>query len=37
VHTRVYNQDGVLVAHFKRLVLVPRISPGGGGAEGNVD
>ena len=24
VHTRAYNQDGVLVAEFKRLVLVPR-------------
>ena len=24
VHTRVFNQDGVLVAHFKRAVLVPR-------------
>ncbi len=24
VHTRVKNQDGVLVAEFKRLVLVPR-------------
>jgi acyl dehydratase len=24
VHTRVLNQDGVLVAQFKRLVLVPR-------------
>ncbi len=24
VHTRVLNQDGVLVAEFKRLVLVPR-------------
>ena len=24
VHTRVVNQDGVLVAEFKRLVLVPR-------------
>ena len=23
VHTRVYNQDGTLVAEFKRLVLVP--------------
>ena len=23
VHTRVLNQDGVLVAEFKRLVLVP--------------
>jgi acyl dehydratase len=29
VHTRVLNQDGVLVAEFKRLVLVPRRSPGG--------
>src|SRR5918994_7035320 len=28
VHTRVLNQDGVLVAEFKRLVLVPR-RPGG--------
>ena len=28
VHTRVLNQDGVLVAEFKRLVLVPRRSPG---------
>jgi acyl dehydratase len=26
VHTRVLNQDGVLVAEFKRLVLVPRKS-----------
>src|SRR5947209_1393499 len=26
VHTRVLNQDGVLVAEFKRLVLVPRRS-----------
>ena len=24
VHTRVFNQDGDLVAEFKRLVLVPR-------------
>ncbi|MEY2516229.1 MAG: hypothetical protein QOJ89_3587, partial [bacterium] len=24
VHTRVLNQNGVLVAEFKRLVLVPR-------------
>jgi acyl dehydratase len=24
VHTRVLNQDGVVVAEFKRLVLVPR-------------
>ena len=28
VHTRVLNQDGVLVAEFKRLVLVPRKTPG---------
>src|SRR3954471_14498920 len=28
VHTRVFNQDGVLVAQFKRLVLVPRRHPG---------
>ena len=28
VHTRVFNQDGVLVAEFKRLVLVPRKNPG---------
>ena len=28
VHTRVYNQDGVLVAEFKRLVLVPAEDPG---------
>ncbi len=27
VHTRVLNQDGVLVAEFKRLVLVPRKNP----------
>jgi acyl dehydratase len=37
VHTRVLNQDGVLVAEFKRLVLVPRKNPGGGAAEGNVE
>src|SRR5438552_247361 len=43
VHTRVLNQDGVLVAEFKRLVLVPRKTHGGAGAadgdspEGNVD
>jgi acyl dehydratase len=29
VHTRVLNQDGVLVAEFKRLVLVPKASPTG--------
>ncbi len=29
VHTRVLNQDGVLVAEFKRLVLVPKASPSG--------
>ena len=28
VHTRVHNQDGVLVAEFKRLVLVPRRDAG---------
>ncbi len=31
VHTRVHNQDGVLVAQFKRLVLVPRREPGAAG------
>jgi acyl dehydratase len=30
VHTRVFNQDGTLVAEFKRLVLVPRKTPGDG-------
>ena len=29
VHTRVYKQDGTLVAEFKRSVLVPRKNPGG--------
>src|SRR3954465_1551895 len=28
VHTRVFTQDAVLVAEFKRLVLVPRRTPG---------
>jgi acyl dehydratase len=28
VHTRVLNQDGTLVAEFKRLVLVPKKNPG---------
>ena len=45
VHTRVLNKDGVLVAEFKRLVLVPRKNgipghPEGGGsrsAEANVE
>jgi acyl dehydratase len=38
VHTRAYNQDGVLVAEFKRVVLVPRRDQGdGGGAEANVE
>jgi acyl dehydratase len=38
VHTRVYNQDGVLVAEFKRVVLVPRKSPGEPAhSEGNVE
>ena len=30
VHTRVYKQDGTLVAEFKRAVLVPRKEPGDG-------
>src|SRR5256886_12084546 len=39
VHTRVLNQDGVLVAEFKRLVLVPRKTPGAPmeSAESNVE
>src|SRR3954451_4335557 len=39
VHTRVYNQDGTLVAEFKRAVLVPRREPGEplAQAEGNVE
>jgi len=28
VHTRVFNQEGTLVAEFKRAVLVPRRHPG---------
>src|ERR687895_1831618 len=38
VHTRVYKQDGTLVAEFKRAVLVPR-TPNGESpkAEGDVD
>jgi acyl dehydratase len=38
VHTRAYNQDGGLVAEFKRAVLVPK-RPNGDlpGAEGQVD
>ena len=32
VHTRVHNQDGVLVAEFKRLVLVPRAQTPGDAA-----
>jgi acyl dehydratase len=32
VHTRVLNQDGVLVAEFKRVVLVPRRGDGDGSA-----
>src|SRR5215204_6578543 len=37
VQTRVLNQDGVLVAEFKRLVLVPRRQHGGPvAAEGSV-
>ena len=37
VHTRVLNQDGVLVAEFKRLVLVPRRDAGATPAEGDVE
>ena len=37
VHTRVYNQDGTLVAEFKRLVLVPRREHGATPAEGDVE
>jgi acyl dehydratase len=41
VHTRAYNQDGTLVAEFKRTVLVARDPEGSGGeaasAEGPVD
>ncbi len=39
VHTRVLNQDGTLVAEFKRWVLVPRKDPGESpsSAEGNVE
>ena len=28
VHTSVFNQDGVLVAEFKRIVLIPKKNPG---------
>jgi acyl dehydratase len=38
VHTRVYNQRGALVAEFKRVVLVPRRTPGETATgEGNVE
>ena len=39
VHTRAFNQEGTLVAEFKRAVLVPRKEPGGPlpSAEDNVD
>ncbi len=41
VHTRAYNQEGTLVAEFKRTVLVARDPEASGGeaagAEGNVD
>src|ERR687887_584866 len=37
VHTRVLNQEGTLVAEFKRVVLVPRRELGSVGAEGEVD
>jgi hypothetical protein len=41
VHTRAYNQEGTLVAEFKRTVLVARDPEASGdgvaSAEGNVD
>ncbi len=37
VHTRVKNQDGVLVAEFKRLVLVPRREHGDPEAQAPVE
>ena len=37
VHTRVLNQDGVLVAEFKRLVLVPRREAGAIAADSQVE
>ena len=41
VHTRIYKQDGTLVAEFKRTVLVPRspeaIEGGASAAEGPVE
>jgi acyl dehydratase len=39
VHTRAFNQEGALVAEFKRVVLVPRKDPGAPlpEAETNVD
>jgi hypothetical protein len=39
VHTRAFNQEGTLVAEFKRVVLVPRKEPGAPlpGAESNVE
>jgi acyl dehydratase len=37
VHTRVFNQDGTLVAEFKRLVLVPRSDHALASAEDNVE
>jgi acyl dehydratase len=38
VHTRAYKQDGTLVAEFKRVVLVPRRSPGAPAtSDGNVE
>jgi acyl dehydratase len=39
VHTRAFNQEGRLVAEFKRVVLVPRKEPGAPlpGAQSNVE
>src|ERR1700685_3499712 len=37
VHTRVLNKDGVVLAVFKRLVVVPPRDPGPAPTEGNVE
>src|SRR5919112_1737592 len=37
VHTRVFNQDGTLVAEFKRLVLVPKKNPGNAGGSNGAE
>src|ERR671923_597854 len=37
VHTRVYKQDGTLVAEFKRAVLVPRSPEAGKGGDSSAE